>query len=260
MMGMYTYAATQPAMNYYRSGNIYNPYNQGTQQWFNWGQGLQQSGLSYGQQQQGTMNWRGQSGINAGTNVAQQTQGLKGGNDPLGISSSITGLVSDIFAISRMGRETPQQHMERRKWERFQVPAHNVFESTFYNPNMAGLPVPYAQGNSLTYNWNPSAATQQVYSNYLNRTYGVPQSVANAQASQAMQPTRLGRLPDESASPAAMAAALSQHAARQAATLTNAQAGAASSQLQGQLDYLQNAAQLAAFNLQRAQTLPQLIG
>ena len=251
MMPMYTYGSTQPALNYYNAGGT-SPYGSFLQnQWSSWGQPQQTTAYTPNYSQF-------QSAYTPSTNAAQQFQGAYGSQDALGLGQFAMGMAKDIVAITQMGRETPQQHMERRKWERFREPAHNVFQSQFYNPNMAGLPVPYSGGQN--YQWSPSPAMQGVYSNYLNRQYGLPESIARAQAAQAMQPTRLGRLPQESASPAAMSAALSQHAGRQAQTMGQAQIGQAMPALSRQLDYLQNAAQLAAFNLQRAQTLPQIIG
>ena len=89
-----------------------------------------------------------------------------------------------------------------------------------------------------------------MYSGYLNRQYGLSNSVAQSMVSQSMSPLKIGQLRGYmNASGARKASQVNPSA------LANAAMGAQTPAVLRSQDYLNNAAKLSAFNLWRAQQL-----
>lgn len=196
--------------------------------------------------------------IGGGTTAAGG--GLGGILGPIGLGLSAAGSLTNLITgLIMSGRQSQQSHMDQRRWERMRAPVGEAYRSTFYVPGLNPY-APYGDWGKDAYQWAPNQAMEQMYSNYLNRTYGVPTNVAQAQVSQALQPTRIGRLPNQAQSPMALQSTLGQSQSYQPGVAAQSMLGTKVPALTSQLDYLKNAAELSAFNLWRAQQLPHLIG
>ena len=164
-----------------------------------------------------------------------------------------SGLAQTIMGLIQMGKPSTSEHMAQRQFERMQEPVGQYYQQLFFNPMMQEGVAPYS---GVAYRWAPTEATKQIYSSYLNRQYGVPESIASGMRSQAMQPFRMGSLAGAPATPAGLSAAMRQDPGQLAQAMLNTQAP----DVMRQQDYLTGAGQLAAYNLWRMQQLPQLIG
>lgn len=172
--------------------------------------------------------------------------------------SGIGSLGSGIGGLIGMGRESTQSKMERGAWERLRDPMAVAFKSTFYAPHLTGLGVPYGTGSDLEkYQWTPSPEMQNLYSHYLGRSYGLPETVARAQASQSLGPIGLPRLADTQSNTRQLSEALNSITPE---SIAGGALGARMPAIQRQLNLLKDASDIASFNLYRMQLLPQLIG
>jgi hypothetical protein len=214
----------------------------------------------------------GTPAMNPGNSTPQTMSMVSNTMGPLG--QVIGGIISAI----QSQRQSPQSKMEEHRWDRAKEGVGQVFNQSFYNPVMEQYARDvYANGMSQgtnpyavtpygawtekeAYSWNPGPATQGLYSQYLNRTYGLPESVARAQAAQAMQPTRMPTLQRDIMSPMQASQAFGGQPGVNPQALGQAMLQSRMPAAQREMDYLQNAAQLAAYNLRRAQQLPNLIG
>ena len=173
-----------------------------------------------------------------------------------GIGQGMTGassLAQTIMGLIQMGKPSTSDKMAARQFERMQEPVGHYYQQLFFNPMMQEGIAPYS---GVAYRWAPTEATKQIYSSYLNRQYGVPQSIASGMRSQAMQPFKMGNLPGNVTNPAALQQGMQRDPGQLAQAMLNAQAP----DVMRQQDYLTGAGQLAAYNLWRMQQLPQLIG
>lgn len=168
------------------------------------------------------------------------------------LAQGATNLGTTIATIINMGKESAASAQARKRWESMQQPAAQLLSSLYYSPAAQGQKTSYGDAY---YNYAPSKAMQAMYSNYLNRQYGMSESVARAMVGQSMAPLKIGRL----TGPASSAAAYSGSKIN-AQALSNAAMGAQAPQTIRTQDYLQNAAKLSAFNTWRAQQLGQIIG
>lgn len=173
--------------------------------------------------------------------------------------SSASNIASNIYQIVQAGRESTEGHMARRQWERMRAPVSRLFEQTYYAPFAQNVPIPYSADKPQDwhrYQWAAPESLRGIYSSYLGRQYGLPETIARRMSSQALSPYAMGAMPQQQFTPGGAFQAMQAD--------PNALAGAYLQthvpQMLRQQDYLQNAARLAAFNLQRAQMLPELIG
>ncbi len=203
------------------------------------------------------------AGINAAANTGASSLSSVLGAAP-GVANALggmAGLAGTLTSLIYGGRQSQQQHMAQRQWERLREPVGEFYKQTFYNPVMEGYLTPYgAWTPQESYAWAPSESLQRLYQTYLNRSWGMPESVAQARVSQAFQPTQTPRIPETVTSPAAVGSYLGGQTYQSPEVLAQAMLGSRLPDIERNLDYLRGAAELAAFNLQRAQLLPQLIG
>ena len=170
-----------------------------------------------------------------------------------GSMSSGAGIVGNIAAMINMGKEGSQSKLARHAWERMQPEAARLLSQLYQNPGAEGVGIPYDPKGQ--YKYAPSQAMQSMYSGYLNRQYGLSNSVAQSMVSQSMSPLKIGQLRGYmNASGARKASQVNPSA------LANAAMGAQTPAVLRSQDYLNNAAKLSAFNLWRAQQLGQTIG
>lgn len=183
-------------------------------------------------------------------------EALSGIGAAIGGASSLANTISQLIGTHKL---SPQQKLEMRQWERMRTPSRETFQSIFYNPTMAGLTAPYSSGgygaDTGQYSWSPSKSLQNLYSNYLGRQYGIPDSIAKASAAQSLGPLSLPRLSIGNARQVSQAAGAPTGDEIAKALLASRAPGVAR-----QSDILKSAADIAAFNLYRMQLLPQLIG
>lgn len=202
----------------------------------------------------------------------QATAGAGGLMSALGAAGSALGpvgaalgglgsLASGLTGLLSMGRQSQASKMEQQRWENVREPVGNLYRQMFYNPVLEGTFAPYGTwSENENYTYAPTQAMRNIYSGYLTRQYGLPESIARAQSSQAMGPLRLGQIPSTLRSPAQVGSGLSQHQGYDPSVVAQSILSSRTPEIQRQLDYLQSAAELAGFNLWRSQYLPQLIG
>lgn len=198
-----------------------------------------EAGMSSDTGAQQSASWN--SGINAAGSMGGQ------------IGQGAAGIATSIVGILNMGRESPASKLARHRWESMRKPAADLLSQLFYNPAAEGGGVPYTP--DAQYKWAPTQATQNLYSNYLNRQYGLSRGTAQAMTAQALKPVALGQLRGGTSSAAAYGGSRINAQALANAAMGTQQAGVMRSQ-----DYLQNAGKLSAYNLWRAQQLGQTIG
>lgn len=203
-------------------------------------------------------------------------------------------IASGIIALLSSMRESSASKMARGKWEGLMTPVNEIMGSLYNNPAAEGVRIPYswnAPGNTQKipktlmnkyitdaqikaatgpggwsdnkniynpgyYKFAPNAEMQSMYSNFLNRNYGISNSVANSMVAGSMKPLNVSNLGGTTPSVAGAANMYKPNAQ----ALTTAVMGAQTPGALRQQDYLNNAANLSAFNLQRAKTLGDLIG
>lgn len=173
-----------------------------------------------------------------------------------GLLGGLGSIGGTIGGLINAGKASPQMKFEKGQWERMREPAVRSFSNLFYTPSIAGQRAPYSQNSGQPYSWAPSPALQNLYSYYLGRQYGLPESIARAQSAQAMGPVRLPNIGEISTAGQAAKATAAPPASQLAEALLNSRAPA----VNRQLDLLKSATDIAAFNLYRAQLLPQMIG
>ena len=194
------------------------------------------------------------AGAAAGAGAAGSGLGFLGGLGAVGQGlSGMSSIANTITGLIGMGRQSPQQHLEERQFERMQEPVGQAFQQLFYNPMMQEGLAPYS---GVAYRWAPTDATKQIYSSYLNRQYGLPQNIAAGMRSQAMQPLKMGNLPGNMTNPAAIAQGMRQDPGQMAQSMLGREAP----DVMRQQSYLQGAGELSAYNLWRMQQLPSMIG
>ena len=189
-------------------------------------------------------------------------EGLAGvvGAAGLGLGG-LSDLAGTIFSVLGLGEQSKESKLAQQQWEAMRDPVGRTYKSMFYVPSYTGIKTPYGTwGDAETYSWAPSQAMQNLYSSYLSRTYGLPEAIARAQSTQALQPIQMGKLPSSLVNPVGISNYINQQQGSTASALANAQLASTVPAINRQLDYLKNAAQLSAFNLYRAQYLPQLVG
>lgn len=113
---------------------------------------------------------------------------------------------------------------------------------------------PYNQYEG-SYKYAPTKAMQSLYSNYLNRQYGLSSDVAGSMVAQSLAPVRIGQLRGTIGS-----AAASKLTQGDASAIANAGMGVQNPEALRAQNYLQDSTKLAAFNLWRAQQLGSTIG
>jgi hypothetical protein len=213
----------------------------------------------------------------------------------IGAGAQIGGsIASGIIALLSSMRESSSSKMARGKWEGLMTPVNEIMNSLYNNPAAQGVKIPYswnAPGQTMKipkdllhinktndaaikelagpggwsdtkniykpnyYKFAPNAEMQSMYSNFLGRNYGISNSVANSMVAGSLKPLDVSKL---GATPSVAGAAGMYRPNAQ--SLTTAAMGAQTPGALRQQDYLNNAANLSAFNLQRAKTLGDLIG
>ncbi len=185
--------------------------------------------------------------------------GIGGVLGPIGSAlGGLTSAATGIYGLVMGGRRSQAEKMSQSRWELTQPTAGRLFQSTFYAPQAEGLMPPYPRGEQ--YHWAPSQAMRNVYASFLNRQYQMPQSVARAQAAQALSPLQFGRVPQQMISPAQIHGTLTQSQAFNPQTVAQSYLAKHVPEVQNRFSQLQAAAELAQFNLWRAQMLPYLLG
>lgn len=176
---------------------------------------------------------------------------------------AIAGVVSALASAAGTGYSIWQSRQEQGdlpagwgNWLRAAGPGSLAMGQMIYNPLFEGTKPPYGAG--VPYQWQPRASVQGIYSNYLNRQYGLPERVARGMSSQAMQPLRMPQLPGGMAGPAQIQAGL--RGSLEPGQIAQSFAGARAPQGLRQLDYLQGAQQVASFNQWRTQQLGRILG
>jgi len=187
---------------------------------------------------------------------------LGGAMGPVGAAlGGIGSLATGITGLIGMGRQSEASKMSQQRWENVREPVGNMYRQLYYNPVLEGTFAPYGSwSQNENYAWAPTQSMRNLYSSYLNRSYGLPESIARAQSSQALGPIRMGNIPSTLRTPAQVGAGLAQQPGNQPQQLASSMLESRSPEIERQLDYLKSAAELAGFNLWRAQYLPQLIG
>lgn len=178
---------------------------------------------------------------------------------PIGTAlGGLTSAASGIYGLIMGGRRSQAEKMSQSRWELTQPTAGRIFQQTFYAPQAEGLMPPYPRGEQ--YHWAPSQAMRNIYASYLNRQYQMPQSVARAMSAQALSPLQLGRIPGNMASPAMIHRTLMSNQAYNPQMVAQSYLAKHIPAVQNKFSQLQTAAELAQFNLWRAQMLPYLLG
>lgn len=181
----------------------------------------------------------------------------------------LSGAAANIAGIISSGA----QRGENQAWKNFQrvkEPVATLAQQLYYNPAYQGY---YEQGfreptivqqldpgqtlqQKYGYQWSPTASTKQLYSGYLSRQYGLPETLARSMSSQALSPLKAQPFAQQAFTPAQARGLFGTDPQ----TLANVALQRQQPEALRQMDYLQNAGQLAAFNLYRTQQLPSMIG
>lgn len=178
----------------------------------------------------------------------------------VGAGSQIGGdIASGIMALIASMKESQSSKMARGRWEGLMTPVNEIMNSLYNNPAARGVVIPYSWnggGNvARSYGFTPKAEMQSMYSNFLNRKYGISNSVANSMIAGSMKPLDVSKL---GATPSVAGASKMYRVGPE--SLSNAAMGAQTPGALRQQDYLNNAATLSQFNLTRAKQLGDLIG
>ena len=160
--------------------------------------------------------------------------------------------------LSLMGSsESQQSRAQRHTWEGSMPSVEKTFSQIFNAPWAEGHIAPYGnRGGSTRYSYAPTEATKALYENYLGREYGLSQNQSRAMMAEALGPLRINSLPQGMNTPAqaGRATTLDPKAMAQAVL------GAQQPNYLSQKDKLTSAAQIAGYNLWKAQKLGDLIG
>ncbi len=137
---------------------------------------------------------------------------------------------------------------------------NKAMSQLFFLPQVEGQMSPYsihAKPGERTYKWAPSESMKQIYSGYLNRSYGVPNAIASAMAANAISSVGAQRKAmDQLVTPAAISGGM----ATDPRALANALVQSQAPEFLGERDMAKTAAELAAFNLWRVKKFGDLIG
>lgn len=172
-----------------------------------------------------------------------------------------SGLAGTLFGMTQGQPGISSEEAAWRDFTRTIEPAGTMMNKLFYNPSYNKSQVPFANDYNLpmdarTSQWAPTQSTQQLYTNYLSRQYGLPSRVGKAMSAQAMLPMQYQGLGEQN---------FNQAGAKQAyqmdpQTMAQSQISRKEPEAIRQLDYLKGAGELAQYNLWRTQQLPRLIG
>jgi len=200
-------------------------------------------------------NGGGSSGASSGGGSGGSSGG--GWAAGLGAAGNIIGgigsLAGSIMGIIQANRESPGSQAARHIWERAREPVGDLLMNTFYTPALEGWRPPYTTTQTLSY--APRDSMKAVYSNFLNRQYGLPESVGQSMIAQNLQPLRMADFRGAvSANQVGAGARVDPQA------IARAGLGLGGVKAAQQTNILKGAGQLSAFNLWRAQQLGQLIG
>lgn len=182
------------------------------------------------------------------------------GASSVGAGAQIGGdIASGIMALIASMKENASSKMARGRWQGLMTPVNEIMNSLYNNPAARGVVIPYSwkgEGEvARSYSFAPKAEMQSMYSNFLNRKYGISNSVANSMIAGSMKPLDVSKF---GTTPSVAGAAKMYRT--DANALSNAAMGAQTPGALRQQDYLNNAATLSQFNLNRAKQLGDLIG
>jgi hypothetical protein len=191
------------------------------------------------------------------TNVGTSGSTNQGTGVSAGQAAAFAGtgldLASSIYALTQGMKESAASRRSRHIYERAKPEAERLLSGLYYNPAAEGFRIPYS--NNEFYKYAPLDSMRNLYSYYLGREYGLPESVAASMGAQAIDPIRVPRPPARGSSAAVREATAINPQALAQAGFNQQQVGTV-----GTLDRLKNQGQLAAFNLWRAQQLGEIIG
>ena len=188
---------------------------------------------------------------------AQGSSGSSGWGNYAAIGQAAGDLSTSIYALMQGLRESPQSQAARHVWGANKGAAERLLPQLFYNPVAEGYQYPYSnpEDPNSYYKWAPSNAMQSLYSSYLGRQYGLPESVGRSMAAQAMAPIRLQDL-----GKARTSGQLRQATQVSPMDFASAAMGAQTPEALRRLDIMKGAAKTSAFNLWRAQKLREIVG
>lgn len=203
--------------------------------------------------------------------AATEGSGLAGALGAGGaLTGGLSGLANTIYGFTQMGREIPPGPAWK-EFQRVKEPVGTFFQQQYWNPAYTGLFSPGLVGESSIlsqlspgqtlqqkygYQFSPSQSTANIYRSFLEREYGLPETIARSMTSQAMSPLKAPALPQQAIS----AGALRNLYQTDASQLANVGIARQTPEILRNMDYLQGTGQLAAYNLWRTQMAPQLIG
>jgi hypothetical protein len=167
-------------------------------------------------------------------------------------------LASTLAGMYQSQQPTAQSKMSKSRWTGLAPDATKMLSGLFYNPAMGNQPrYKNTKGNPNLggYAFAPSKSMQDIYSSYLNRSYGLSNQVANSMVSQAVAPIKIGEL-KRGMSASAMNRSTQTDPNSLASAMLNIQTPGGVEQM----DYLKNAGSLASYNAWRAKQLGELIG
>lgn len=178
-----------------------------------------------------------------------------------GAISGAAGLAGTLFGMTQGQPGISSEEAAYRDWTRTIEPTGLAINRLFYNPAFEGQLFPFAAKYNLPTGanrtrWAPTQSTKRLYSNYLNRQWGLPTRIASKLSTQAMMPSRYEGGLQGKYNPAGARQAYSI----QPQTLAQSRISQQEPEALRQFDYLKGAAQLAQYNLWRLQQLPRLIG
>jgi hypothetical protein len=178
----------------------------------------------------------------------------------VGAGSQMGGdIASGIMALIASMKETQSSKMARGRWEGLMPSVQDLMGKLYNNPLAERTVIPYSwnagAGVPSYYKFAPDPEMKTMYANFLNRKYGISNSVANSMIAGSMKPLDVSKL---GVTPSVAGAAKMYKI--NADSLSNAAMGAQTPGALRQQDYLNNAATLSQFNLTRAKQLGDLIG
>jgi len=176
----------------------------------------------------------------------------------LPLIAGAASLVSTLAGIYQSQQPTAQSKMSKGRWTGLAPEATRILSGLFYNPNMGAQPIyKNTRGNPNLggYAFAPPKSMQDIYSSYLNRSYGLSEQIANSMVSESVAPIKIGAL-KRGMNASAMNRATQTDPNSLASAMLNIQTPSGIEQM----DYLKNANSLASYNAWRAKQLGELIG
>jgi hypothetical protein len=176
-----------------------------------------------------------------------------------GSASTVEGaanLATSLISLYQSQMPSAKVKMDMNRWLAVAKPVTGVLSGLFYNPNM-GEQQGYRNTDTDVgqYKFAPSKSMQDIYSNYLGRTYGMPTQISNHMMASAIAPVKYSNIKRGMSS-----AAMRSSSRLSPEVLSKAMLNVQAPKGMEQMDYLKNAGSLASFNAWRAKQLGELVG